>query len=211
MTRFTPKATRGVPCALYRHYDEQDVLLYIGISDVVTARGRSHAHSSDWTRYAVRFTGQWFPDRKSAEVAERAAIEREAPVFNRQHATGDPWGRIEHYLAGRQHKSAVGREHLVTLREAAREGWVVNTGLRGLRRYRRSRVGGFPQHAGRLWRLWKLYSEEELLDWTTANAIGVFDLTWRDRWDLYCERHRYGRRRTRGAPVRAVDQGGAVS
>jgi len=88
-------------CALYRHYDDRGVLLYVGISENPTKRGQNHAASSEWVPYACRMEAVWLTDRPTAEAAERAAIQRERPIFNRAHALDDARQRIAAYRAAR--------------------------------------------------------------------------------------------------------------
>jgi hypothetical protein len=92
-----PSAERR--CVLYRHYDVDGVLLYVGITESPEGRTREHARSSVWVRYAHHMTAEWFDSRDDAEAAERAAIRNEMPVFNIAHAVGDPDGRIRAYQA----------------------------------------------------------------------------------------------------------------
>ena len=89
-------------CALYRHFDEREVLLYVGISDTPVDRTNSHARTSEWVQYADRAEVQWLPSRASAEASERYAIENEDPIFNRQYAAGDVDQRIADYLHERE-------------------------------------------------------------------------------------------------------------
>lgn len=72
-------------CALYRHFDIRDALLYLGISDDPIARGKQHARDSDWVQYAVRAEITWHNSRAEALAAEAAAIIAEQPIFNEQH------------------------------------------------------------------------------------------------------------------------------
>lgn len=101
---YGPRSSRGsvAPdarrCALYRHYDRTGVLLYIGITENPEGRIREHARSSAWVPYAHSMTAQWFDTRDAAEVAERAAIRTEVPVFNIAHAVGDVDARIQSYV-----------------------------------------------------------------------------------------------------------------
>ncbi len=89
-------------CALYRHYDEADVLLYVGISERPVERGRAHAKNSEWVQYATRIEAEWMDTRAEAEQAEWIAIREEAPVFNRSGAEGAVDSRVEEYLAKRR-------------------------------------------------------------------------------------------------------------
>lgn len=80
---------RGPSC-LYRFFDAQGVLLYVGIAKDPVARERQHAQHSTWHAHARSRTIEWFEDRESALAAERAVIRDEAPVFNVVGARGLP-------------------------------------------------------------------------------------------------------------------------
>lgn len=71
--------------ALYRWWDAEDVLLYIGIADRIGSRTKDHAKGSTWMEFAVRSTVERFPRRSVALAAEEAAIKAEHPIFNHQH------------------------------------------------------------------------------------------------------------------------------
>lgn len=88
-------------CALYRHFDANGVLLYIGISDTPVSRGKDHAKYSRWVQYAARIEAVWLDSREEAERAERDAIVREKPIFNIEHATGDQRERVAGYVSAR--------------------------------------------------------------------------------------------------------------
>jgi prevent-host-death family protein len=68
--------------ALYRLYDEADVLLYIGISHQPDARFEQHSKKKEWWPQVARREIQWFDDRPSAATAEAAAIRSEDPEHN---------------------------------------------------------------------------------------------------------------------------------
>lgn len=90
-------------CALYRHFDDEDVLLYVGITDDLGGRTNSgHARTSDWVRFAERADAEWYDTREQAAAAEREAVEEEGPIFNRQYALGDVDRRILDYVHGRE-------------------------------------------------------------------------------------------------------------
>ena len=78
------------PSCLYRYYDAQGVLLYVGITKDPAARRRHHQLHSEWYPHAGEPLIEWFEDRKSALKAERDAIRNEAPVFNVVGARGLP-------------------------------------------------------------------------------------------------------------------------
>jgi predicted GIY-YIG superfamily endonuclease/DNA-binding transcriptional ArsR family regulator len=76
--------------ALYRLYDDQDRLLYIGIAKDPKRRWWQHARDSGetWWPDVARKQVQWFADRESAAEAEAAAIRSEGPPHNSQHVSG---------------------------------------------------------------------------------------------------------------------------
>jgi hypothetical protein len=72
-------------CSLYRFYDAQDRLLYVGITSVGPQRWANHEAHKDWWVLVVRTTVEHFPDRVSAGKAEKAAILAEQPAQNVVH------------------------------------------------------------------------------------------------------------------------------
>lgn len=91
------------PCALYRHYDVEGTLLYIGITYQQSQRDTHHRMTSAWVMFAERSESQWFRTRADAADAEVAAIQEEVPIFNRGHAPAGRDDRVLDYLqaAGR--------------------------------------------------------------------------------------------------------------
>ncbi len=67
---------------LYRLYDAEDELLYVGISFMPDHRFEQHRREKHWWVEVDRRELETFPDRKSAEDAERKAIREENPVYN---------------------------------------------------------------------------------------------------------------------------------
>jgi hypothetical protein len=63
---------------LYRHYDREGALLYVGIS--LSAVGRLAV--SDWFKDIVRIEIESFPNRRAAIIAESKAIATEHPKHN---------------------------------------------------------------------------------------------------------------------------------
>ena len=70
--------------ALYRHFDADGRLLYVGIARSVTARLAQHA-DSPWDDQIARVEVERFATREEAEAAEREAIRAEKPIHNRAH------------------------------------------------------------------------------------------------------------------------------
>lgn len=81
---------------LYRAFDDQDRLLYVGISDSVFLRLGQHNDRAPWANYATKITLERFGTREEAEAAEAAAILTEDPVWN-QH--GRPARRFMQWMA----------------------------------------------------------------------------------------------------------------
>lgn len=71
------------PTALYRFFDADDRLLYVGIAVNPPARWQGHKGEKDWWYAATRATLTWFDSRAEAEKAEAEAIETEHPLHNR--------------------------------------------------------------------------------------------------------------------------------
>lgn len=93
----TRAATKNGPAALYRHYDEHSILLYIGITNDPDMRVALHAYTAEWLHYSARCDVEWHDTRPAALAAERAAIRDERPLFNRQGSIVDP-ENAEEYL-----------------------------------------------------------------------------------------------------------------
>lgn len=75
--------------ALYRHWDTDDNLLYVGISLSAISRLGQHEAKSHWAEKIAKVTIQQYPTRHEAIAAERIAIANESPAFNVAHADND--------------------------------------------------------------------------------------------------------------------------
>ncbi|REF00360.1 hypothetical protein DFJ69_5892 [Thermomonospora umbrina] len=85
--------------ALYRYFDADEVLLYVGITGDLMRRERSHVKRSSWMEFMARSTVERFSSREEAEAAEVAAIGSELPLFNARHnGTPDARQRLVKYL-----------------------------------------------------------------------------------------------------------------
>lgn len=69
--------------ALYRLYDADGQLLYVGITANPKKRWYAHGRDKHWWPEVTRKTIEWFETRKSAERVEKIEIEEERPVYNR--------------------------------------------------------------------------------------------------------------------------------
>ena len=70
--------------SVYRMYDEDDRLLYIGASSETLGRFRAHASNPeyDWYEDVRTIKIEKHPTMRDALEAERAAIQAESPVYN---------------------------------------------------------------------------------------------------------------------------------
>lgn len=88
--------------ALYRWYDIDDALLYVGISSELPVRVNAHFKRSTWMEFAVRSSVARYETREEAEAAEEAAIKAEHPLFNQTHNnTPESRERLVEYLVMR--------------------------------------------------------------------------------------------------------------
>lgn len=76
--------------ALYRHFDAAGQLLYVGISLSAVQRLAQHKQTARWFTNLARIDIEWFPNRRLAEQAERAAIWHESPRFNLDRPVCEP-------------------------------------------------------------------------------------------------------------------------
>lgn len=67
---------------LYRHYDENDALLYVGISLSTINRLSQHKQHSDWFSNIRKVTVEEYLTRQDAIDAETRAIQEEKPKHN---------------------------------------------------------------------------------------------------------------------------------
>lgn len=71
--------------ALYRHFGENDVLLYVGISLSATTRLAQHSKNAPWYEDIKRITIEYLDTRELAIIAEKKAIIFERPLFNQEY------------------------------------------------------------------------------------------------------------------------------
>jgi predicted GIY-YIG superfamily endonuclease len=79
----------GQRTALYRLYDADDVLLYVGITKNTVQRWSQHSKTKPWWRKVAKREVTWFDSRPDALLAEHRAIVAEHPLHNSLH---DPQG-----------------------------------------------------------------------------------------------------------------------
>jgi len=78
----------GSPTTLYRFYDADDRLLYVGITERGPQRWKEHRKSKGWWTKVVRISTEHFPTRVQALKAEERAIRQEKPAYNVIHNAG---------------------------------------------------------------------------------------------------------------------------
>lgn len=70
------------PTTVYRLFDSDDRLLYVGATNGVKARFATHAATKEWWTTVEKVNLRHYPNRQQALVAEAEAIRREAPMYN---------------------------------------------------------------------------------------------------------------------------------
>lgn len=76
--------------ALYRFYNAEGRLLYVGITSVGPSRWKQHAIEKGWWTEVASITIEHFDTRAEATLAERSAIQAEHPMHNVIHSTQRP-------------------------------------------------------------------------------------------------------------------------
>lgn len=74
-----------VDTALYRHFDKNGQLLYVGVSIQTLLRLMAHRRNSPWFREIARVDIQWYKSKSGAYYAEKRAIQTERPLWNKAH------------------------------------------------------------------------------------------------------------------------------
>jgi len=70
-------------CAVYRCYDAEGALLYIGASNKPKDRLKAHKAKTDWGKSIASHDEEWFSSREKAIEKEASAIKAERPPFNK--------------------------------------------------------------------------------------------------------------------------------
>ena len=84
MTGLARRPEKREKTAVYRFYDGEGRLLYVGVTKEPEVRFDTHKRerAETWWPLAVRHTIEWFDDRQAAAQAEVDAITNEAPLHN---------------------------------------------------------------------------------------------------------------------------------
>ena len=67
---------------VYRIYDADDALLYVGITNNLTTRWSGHKSNPWWRVEGNRYDVRWYPTRAVAAMEEKHAIMTEDPKYN---------------------------------------------------------------------------------------------------------------------------------
>ncbi|AEV86671.1 UvrABC system protein C [Actinoplanes sp. SE50] len=80
--------------AVYRFFDADDRLLYVGYSRTVLHRIKQHSRdpkSQRWWIHQVHASVEWFETEEEGLAAETAAIRSEKPLYNRRSVPQREW------------------------------------------------------------------------------------------------------------------------
>ena len=67
---------------LYRFYDQNDQLLYVGITKFFEPRLKQHYKNADWFFQTASVKLEHYQTRQDVEKAESVAIKTEKPIYN---------------------------------------------------------------------------------------------------------------------------------
>ncbi|NOD65791.1 GIY-YIG nuclease family protein [Ruegeria sp. HKCCD6109] len=73
------------PVSIYRVFDAEGVLLYVGQSSSPLSRLDEHKRLQVWQMQIASVTVEWHATREDALAAEKEAIREEGPVWNYHH------------------------------------------------------------------------------------------------------------------------------
>lgn len=110
---------------LYRWFDDDDVLLYLGITVNPRAREAHHRGYAWWAQWAARVevSPVGYASEAEARAAEVAAIAEERPVFNLADNPGG-YRRRPEYLARRGHEGPTPYDRLVRPNPKRHGSWL---------------------------------------------------------------------------------------
>jgi hypothetical protein len=121
---------------LYRFYDTDGNLLYVGISNTWYQRFHDHERKSGWFSKVAYSTFEWHESRESVSIAELQAIRTENPEFNQAHnpsyeTTMDHFAKLKMWTytdltPDKTHLELITemKEHLWRIRKGNQAKWV---------------------------------------------------------------------------------------
>lgn len=86
-----PKSGEDGPHYVYRCFDAEDRLIYVGCTRDLNTRRLAHSHNSWWYPQMVSHRVTIYPDRETALRVERGAIIFEQPLWNVRHQVFRTW------------------------------------------------------------------------------------------------------------------------
>lgn len=96
---------RNKTTSLYRHFNDKDELLYIGVSLSTLTRLGQHRNNSNWFNSITKVTIEPFDTRQKALSAEEEAIILEKPLHNIIHNGGKKGIELINNLSKRKENS----------------------------------------------------------------------------------------------------------
>lgn len=75
----------STPTSVYRYYDSDGALVYVGITSKGPQRQSQHTVTAEWWPHVARQDVEHYPSRDEAAARERELIQRFRPPFNVQH------------------------------------------------------------------------------------------------------------------------------
>jgi hypothetical protein len=72
----------GAHSAVYRLFNAEGLLLYVGCTNSMPQRWRGHSRTQPWWHEVESWTNHWFTTRAVAKSEESRAIARENPKYN---------------------------------------------------------------------------------------------------------------------------------
>lgn len=80
--------------ALYRLYDAEERLLYVGITHDCEQRWREHSYTKPWWHLVERKVVEWLETRAEALAEEKKTVREEKPLHDGTHRVGHGWTRF---------------------------------------------------------------------------------------------------------------------
>lgn len=166
----------AVRVAIYRFFDADDELLYVGISSDPALRWMQHRATKPWASEVAMRVIEWLPSRLDALLAEVQAIRTEQPRYNGTHTpyrrSGRPRPSMKNLSVDDLDK-AVG---YVAIQDIAELLGTKATNISGYRS--QSRPGHiyandpFPAHDTRIvWHpAWRIERLPEIFEWYARHA-----------------------------------------
>lgn len=153
---------------LYRHFDCDDRLLYIGRSIDALIRLMGHKAVSHWYDQIKKVTIEKFDNSESLITAERRAIVAEQPIFNRTRFIRESLDQeeVSHHARGHRCDGQEGRLNLISVSEARKR-----TNLSAAKQLQMIKDGLYPAPV-RLGPRKIYFLESEISEWIAPPLLG---------------------------------------